>query len=165
MPCRPEIASRYGASARSRCTSVRPGRAAIPRPARPWRFPASTFRTSSRARTCASASTMERIVPSGTNHPDLMSAAPAFPAFLDLEPWQQGSFHFDTALPGSKSLTLRDCALAALAQGESLVRSPGKGDDYWRMKDCLRRLGVAVDDSREGEVRIAGRGGQFAPGR
>lgn len=94
-----------------------------------------------------------------------MSAAPAFPAFLDLEPWQQGSFHFETALPGSKSLTLRDCAIAALADGVSTVRYPGEADDYWRMKDCLRRLGVAVDDSQDEAVKISGRGGQFAGGR
>jgi len=94
-----------------------------------------------------------------------MAAAPTFPAFLDLEPWPQGSFHFETALPGSKSLTLRDCAIAALADGQSTVRFPGEADDYWRMKDCLRRLGIGVDDSREEEVRIAGRGGSFAPGR
>jgi len=94
-----------------------------------------------------------------------MSAAPAFPQFLDLEPWQQGSFHFETPLPGSKSLTLRDCAIAALADGESTVRYPGEADDYWRMKDCLRRLGITVNDSVEGEVRITGKGGDFAPGR
>jgi 3-phosphoshikimate 1-carboxyvinyltransferase len=94
-----------------------------------------------------------------------MSAAPVYPPFLDLEPWPQGSFHFETALPGSKSLTLRDCAIAALAQGESIVRYPGEADDYWRMKDCLRRLGVAIDDSRADEVRIVGRGGAFAEGR
>ena len=94
-----------------------------------------------------------------------MSAVPAFPEFLDLEPWQQGSFHFETPLPGSKSLTLRDCAIAALADGPSTVRYPGECDDYWRMKDCLRRLGIAVDDAREGEVRISGRGGNFGPGR
>jgi 3-phosphoshikimate 1-carboxyvinyltransferase len=87
------------------------------------------------------------------------------PAFLDLEPWQQGSFHFETALPGSKSLTLRDCAIAALADGTSTIRFPGEADDYWRMKECLRRLGISVDDSREDEVRITGRGGAFAPGR
>src|SRR6188508_2521074 len=87
------------------------------------------------------------------------------PAFLDLEPWPQGSFHFETALPGSKSLTLRDCAIAALADGQSTVRFPGEADDYWRMKDCLRRLGIGVDDSREEELSIAGRGGNFAPGR
>jgi len=93
-----------------------------------------------------------------------MSAAPAFPAFLDLEPWHQGSFHFETPLPGSKSLTLRDCAIAALADGASTIRYPGECDDYWRMKDCLRILGIAVDDSVEDVVRIAGRGGQFVTG-
>jgi 3-phosphoshikimate 1-carboxyvinyltransferase len=87
------------------------------------------------------------------------------PSFLDLEPWRQGSFHFETALPGSKSLTLRDCGIAALADGTSTIRYPGEADDYWRMKDCLRRLGIGVDDSREGEVRVSGQGGVFAPGR
>ncbi len=94
-----------------------------------------------------------------------MSANPNYPAFLDLEPWLGGSIVFETPLPGSKSLTLRDCAIAALADGESSVLYPGEADDYWRMKDCLRRLGIAVDDSAEGRVRISGRGGEFAPGR
>ena len=84
--------------------------------------------------------------------------------FLDLEPWPRGAFEFETPLPGSKSLTLRDCAIAALADGVSTVRFPGEADDYWRMKDCLRRLGIDVDDSRDDEVRIAGRGGSFAEG-
>ena len=84
--------------------------------------------------------------------------------FLDLEPWPQGSFHFETPLPGSKSLTLRDCAIAALADGTSTIRYPGECDDYWRMKDCLRRLGITVDDSMEDVVRITGRGGEFLPG-
>jgi len=74
------------------------------------------------------------------------------------------SFSFDVGLPGSKSLTLRDCAIAALAEGESNIRFPGECDDYWRMKDCLRRLAILVDDSVEGSVRITGRGGQFGSG-
>ena len=93
-----------------------------------------------------------------------MSATTSYPATLDLEPWPGGTFQFQTPLPGSKSLTLRDCAIAALAEGPSLIRYPGEADDYWRMKDCLRRLGIAVDDSREGEVRIDGKGGQFTAG-
>ena len=87
------------------------------------------------------------------------------PAFLDLEPWPQGSFRFETALPGSKSLTLRDCAIAALADGVSTIRYPGEADDYWRMKDCLRRLGIAIDDSADDIVKITGGGGRFAAGR
>ena len=86
------------------------------------------------------------------------------PIYLDLEPWPRGSFHFETPLPGSKSLTLRDCAIAALADGTSTIRYPGECDDYWRMKDCLRRLGITVDDSMEDVVRITGRGGEFLPG-
>lgn len=33
------------------------------------------------------------------------------------------------------------------------------------MKDCLRRLGIGIDDSQPEQLRIAGRGGAFAPGR
>ena len=89
----------------------------------------------------------------------------SYPPFLDLEPWRAGPFEFTTPLPGSKSLTLRDCAIAALAAGTSTIRYPGEADDYWRMKDCLRRLGIGVDDSQAEFVTIAGRGGEFAPGR
>ena len=89
----------------------------------------------------------------------------SYPAFLDLEPWPAGWFEFTTPLPGSKSLTLRDCAIAALAAGTSTIRYPGEADDYWRMKDCLRRLGIVIDDSQTDLVTIAGRGGEFAPGR
>ena len=67
-------------------------------------------------------------------------------------------------MPGSKSLTLRDCAIAALADGASTIRFPGECDDYWRMKDCLGRLGIAVEDAGADAVRITGRGGQFATG-
>ena len=88
----------------------------------------------------------------------------SYPAFLDLEPFPPGRFEFQTPLPGSKSLTLRDCAIAALADGTSTIRYPGECDDYWRMKDCLTRLGFAVDDSVENVVRITGRGGDFPPG-
>jgi 3-phosphoshikimate 1-carboxyvinyltransferase len=64
-------------------------------------------------------------------------------------------------LPGSKSLTLRACAIAALADGPSTIRFPGEGDDYWRMKDCLRRLGIGIDDSRPGLAVVHGRGGDL----
>jgi 3-phosphoshikimate 1-carboxyvinyltransferase len=82
---------------------------------------------------------------------------------LELAPWA-GSFELALGLPGSKSLTLRDCAIAALADGTSTIRFPGECDDYWRMKDCLRRLGISVDDSESEVVRIGGQNGAFAPG-
>jgi 3-phosphoshikimate 1-carboxyvinyltransferase len=89
----------------------------------------------------------------------------SYPATLDLEPWPGGSLEYETPLPGSKSLTLRDCAIAALANGTSTVRYPGEADDFWRMKDCLRRLGIAVDDAHADRVTIHGHGGTFQPGR
>jgi 3-phosphoshikimate 1-carboxyvinyltransferase len=82
---------------------------------------------------------------------------------LELSPWT-GRFDFSVGLPGSKSLTLRDCAIAALADGTSTIRYPGECDDYWRMKDCLVRLGIEVDDSESDVVRIGGRGGAFVSG-
>jgi 3-phosphoshikimate 1-carboxyvinyltransferase len=91
------------------------------------------------------------------------AAAHVDPGHLDLPAWA-GRFDFEVGLPGSKSLTLRDCAIAALADGESTIRFPGECDDYWRMKDCLRRLDIGVDDSVPGCVRIAGRGGSFGAG-
>ena len=39
---------------------------------------------------------------------------------LTLQPWA-GRVEFRLGLPGSKSLTLRDCAIAALADGESKI--------------------------------------------
>lgn len=33
------------------------------------------------------------------------------------------------------------------------------------MKDCLRRLGIAIDDSQPEALKVEGRGGNFAPGR
>jgi 3-phosphoshikimate 1-carboxyvinyltransferase len=59
-----------------------------------------------------------------------MTTTPVFPAFLDLEPWQQGSFHFETALPGSKSLTLRDCGIAVDDAPEEAVVIQGRGGQF-----------------------------------
>jgi len=100
-------------------------------------------------------------------------SAVTYPERLDLEPWSASAgtprapgrrpdFHF--GLPGSKSLTLRDCAIAALADGESKILFPGECDDYWRMKECLQRLGIEVDDSTPEQLRVVGRAGHFAAG-
>lgn len=70
----------------------------------------------------------------------------------------------DITLPGSKSITLRCCLLAALAEGESTLYAPGECDDYWRMKDALRALQVSIDDSKPGVVKIQGNGGNWKPG-
>jgi 3-phosphoshikimate 1-carboxyvinyltransferase len=91
------------------------------------------------------------------------AAANPAPPPLDLIPWS-GRPELRFGLPGSKSLTLRDCAIAALADGESTILFPGECDDYWRMKDCLQRLGIAIDDKTPEQLKVVGRGGQFAAG-
>jgi 3-phosphoshikimate 1-carboxyvinyltransferase len=100
--------------------------------------------------------------PAESDGAEAAATAPSNQA-LELTPWA-GRFDFAVGLPGSKSLTLRDCAIAAVAAGTSTIRYPGECDDYWRMKDCLRRLGIAVDDAASDVVCITGRGGAFAAG-
>jgi 3-phosphoshikimate 1-carboxyvinyltransferase len=85
------------------------------------------------------------------------------PDRLALSPWS-GRVESCFGLPGSKSLTLRDCAIAALADGESTILFPGECDDYWRMKECLQRLAIDIDDRTPEQLRVIGRGGKFVEG-
>ncbi|HEX5612307.1 MAG TPA: 3-phosphoshikimate 1-carboxyvinyltransferase [Burkholderiales bacterium] len=59
-------------------------------------------------------------------------------------------------LPGSKSISNRVLLLAALAQGETVMRNLLDADDTRVMMDALRKLGVACD--RE---KVHGAGGAF----
>jgi 3-phosphoshikimate 1-carboxyvinyltransferase len=52
----------------------------------------------------------------------------------------------DVTLPGSKSLTNRFLVLAALANGQSLLRRPLRSRDTMLMAQALRDLGARVDD-------------------
>jgi 3-phosphoshikimate 1-carboxyvinyltransferase len=91
------------------------------------------------------------------------TSSPTPPPALELVPWS-GRPELKLGLPGSKSLTLRDCAIAALADGESTILFPGECDDYWRMKECLQRLGIAIDDKTPEQIKVVGRAGRFATG-
>jgi 3-phosphoshikimate 1-carboxyvinyltransferase len=63
-------------------------------------------------------------------------------------------------VPGSKSITNRALALAALAEGETVLSSALFADDTARMTDCLRALGFAVRaDETEETIAVTGRGG------
>lgn len=53
-------------------------------------------------------------------------------------------FDFGLALPGSKSIALRQMAVCALAQGTSTLMGVPPCDDIFAMIDCLRALGVTV---------------------
>jgi 3-phosphoshikimate 1-carboxyvinyltransferase len=65
-------------------------------------------------------------------------------------------------LPGSKSITLRDFILAALADGTSEIRMPGICDDTDRMEDSLRRMGIPITKDECGVLHVEGRNGQFS---
>ncbi|MDC7705642.1 3-phosphoshikimate 1-carboxyvinyltransferase [Vogesella indigofera] len=66
-------------------------------------------------------------------------------------------------LPGSKSISNRTLLLAALADGQTLVRDLLDSDDISRMLEALATLGVSVEqqgDSRD--FLVHGTGGTFA---
>lgn len=64
--------------------------------------------------------------------------------------------------PGSKSLTNRALLLAALAEGESLLRHPLLGaEDTERMMAALEILGADVEVSSTGHLQVHGVGGRW----
>ena len=63
-------------------------------------------------------------------------------------------------IPGSKSISNRVLLLAALADGETVVRDALESDDTGVMITALKQLGVDVRQSG-GEIRIKGCGGRF----
>src|SRR5215210_5168302 len=64
------------------------------------------------------------------------------------------------SVPGSKSITNRALALAALADGPTTLTNALFADDTQRMMSCLRALGFAVDaDEAAEEITVHGRGG------
>ena len=69
------------------------------------------------------------------------------------------------AVPGSKSITNRALALAALADGETRLAGALFADDTRRMMDCLRSLGFAVEADEASEtVTIRGQNGAVPAG-
>jgi 3-phosphoshikimate 1-carboxyvinyltransferase len=66
------------------------------------------------------------------------------------------------SVPGSKSLTNRALVLAALAEGNSVLRNVLFADDTLVMLENLRRLGFEPEiDAGARTVRITGRGGEI----
>ena len=65
-------------------------------------------------------------------------------------------------LPGSKSYTNRALLVAAMADGESLLRHALFSDDTDYMAAALRSLGIRVEEDRkEAEFRVRGAGGRI----
>jgi 3-phosphoshikimate 1-carboxyvinyltransferase len=79
--------------------------------------------------------------------------------YLDLAPVEQMSGSI--RLPGSKSISNRTLLLAALSDGETLVRDVLDSDDTQHMLQALRTLGVQCDAEGPHTVRVRGTRGQF----
>ncbi len=89
-----------------------------------------------------------------------MADAITYPTQLPLSP-VSGPVHASVRLPGSKSITNRALLLAALADGESLLRAPLHSEDTFYMAQALRALGVAVEETPGRDFRVTGREGAF----
>ena len=77
----------------------------------------------------------------------------------------RNSINHSIALPGSKSITLRNLVLASLAEGRTEIDAPCDCDDTREMVECLGELGIAIRASDEyRRMTVEGRGGRFAEG-
>ena len=76
----------------------------------------------------------------------------------------------EVTVPGSKSITNRALALAALGQGETILRGALWSEDTQVMTDCLQDLGFMVNVSPEHEetcnrtITVFGQGGRIPRG-
>lgn len=70
-----------------------------------------------------------------------------------------GGFAKEISVPGDKSVSHRALLLAALAEGETVIRNISLCEDVRSTLRCLRRLGAAVRVDG-GFVRVDGRGGR-----
>ena len=80
--------------------------------------------------------------------------------FLTLAP-RQLKAHNTVALPGSKSISNRTLLLAALADNACEIRSLLKSDDTDRMLEALAALGIKLETTASGSLKIQGSGGAF----
>ncbi|MGA2677938.1 MAG: 3-phosphoshikimate 1-carboxyvinyltransferase [Sedimentisphaerales bacterium] len=64
------------------------------------------------------------------------------------------------AIPGSKSHTIRAVAIASLAKGNSLIRSPLVSGDTLSSVSCYRSLDTKIDTSENGCWKVTGIAGQ-----
>lgn len=82
-----------------------------------------------------------------------------YPHALSLEPRTRVSGV--VALPGSKSISNRTLLLAALCEGDTIVRGLLKSDDTDVMLAALKKLGLRIDSVDINDYRVSGCGGKF----
>jgi 3-phosphoshikimate 1-carboxyvinyltransferase len=67
----------------------------------------------------------------------------------------------EVVIPGSKSHTIRAVAIASLASGKSIIRSPLVSSDTQAAVDCYRALGARIDTSDSKVWKVVGTAGQI----
>lgn len=88
-----------------------------------------------------------------------MSSAPTTAHALKLGPFSHAAG--EVILPGSKSISNRTLLLAALAEGDTVVRGLLKSDDTDVMLAALAKLGVHIEALGGDDYRVHGCGGDF----
>jgi 3-phosphoshikimate 1-carboxyvinyltransferase len=64
--------------------------------------------------------------------------------------------------PSSKAHTLRALVISSLAEGGSIIYSPLLGQDQLNVIECLKRLGVVIENKGD-KIIVQGIGGKYAP--
>lgn len=91
----------------------------------------------------------------------MIDTPPIADAELEIRPLE-GPVDATIHVPGSKSITNRALALAALAEGESRLDNALFSEDSERCTDCLRQLGVPVEaDPAAARLVVQGQSGQI----
>src|SRR5262245_6621791 len=63
-----------------------------------------------------------------------------------------------STVPGDKSISHRVAMLASIANGQSTISGFASSDDCHATLDCIRRLGITVEEREESALIIHGRG-------
>jgi 3-phosphoshikimate 1-carboxyvinyltransferase len=85
-----------------------------------------------------------------------------YPAEMTIEPWSGPPPVASFRVPGSKSLTNRAMAIAAMADGSSTLSGALHSEDTQVMIEALKALGIAIDhDAKTAVVRIEGCSGRI----
>ncbi len=89
-----------------------------------------------------------------------------YPAEITIDPWSGPPPAASVHLPGSKSLTNRALAIAALADGPSTLTGALDSEDTRVMVHALQSLGIeVVHDSVAAQLRVEGCGGRIPVGQ
>jgi 3-phosphoshikimate 1-carboxyvinyltransferase len=85
-----------------------------------------------------------------------------YPAEITIDPWSGSPPATSIRVPGSKSLTNRALAIAAMADGPSTLTGALESEDTRVMVEALKVLGIAVlHDTDIAQVRLEGCGGRM----